>query len=90
MNTKITSLLEAQAEMEEALAKLAEVRGYVREQTRSMQDGIEARVNRRDAHLWAQLSVWYARLTDAIHSIDPRYDEPPVQRLRFRLIEPDE
>lgn len=88
--TKITSILEAQAEMDEALEKLAAVRDYLATQVRAAQESEEDPVPLRDVDLRVQLGVWYARLEAAIHMVDLRYDEKPSGRPRLRLVEDEE
>lgn len=91
MPTKITSLIQAQAQQDEAMAKLAEVRDYLSEQVHDAQMSDEDPIPRRDADLWTRLSVWYSTLSDAMHAIDPRFDEQAgPRRPLLRLVEPDE
>lgn len=87
---KITGIIEAQGEMEEALEKLAAVRDYLSGQVRAAQESDDDPISAREGALRLQLGVWYARLDAAIHMVDPRYDEKPSGRPSLRLVEEDE
>jgi len=82
MAEKISSEKQAKRMQEEAMATLAEVRKWVWDKgTEWLPKDPKAPVERRNAEVHASYRVWYFTVRDAMHMMDPGWDEERLARL---------
>ena len=81
MAEKITSENHAKKQQERAMEILREVRQWVWTETNKwLPADSNAPVTRHQAESHAAYATWATTLTDAMHMIDPGYDEKPGTR----------
>jgi hypothetical protein len=79
---KITSEKQAKRLQEEAMAMLAEVRQWVWEKgTATLPKDPEALVPRHSAEWHAAYRVWFFTVRDAMHMMDPGWDEEKLAQI---------